>query len=150
MIHTVATVKEGVLSFHEPVLVSEELNKLEGHTVEVLIKPSKTRTSKQNNYYWGTVIYMIRERWEQLGYQAQDFNVASGNLTRELVHLVLSETYAQFDVYDPINQEVIGTTKLSTKEMSTYQFSQYVERLRQYAAENLDIDIPDPSYLYEL
>ncbi len=40
---------------------------------------------------------------------------------------------------------VIGTVAKSTTELSTDEFVIYLENVRNWAVESLDIDIPDPN-----
>ena len=40
--------------------------------------------------------------------------------------------------------EVLGTMSHTTKELSTADFKDYIERVRRFASVSLDLDIPDP------
>ena len=151
MIHISAKVVEGQLVPHEDLQFRNELRKLEGHDVEVTVQSIRIRSNPQNRYYWGTLLYMIREELEQEGYQASDLAAgASGNLTRDLVHEVMKELFAKQEIYHPVTGQVIAVTKRSTRDMSTKQFKDYIDNIRQWAVENLSLDVPDPTHLYSI
>ncbi len=151
MIHVTAKVVEGQLVPHEDLQFRNELRKLEGHDVEVIVRSVRIRSNPQNRYYWGTLLYMIREELEQAGYQAGDLvSDETGNLTRDLVHEVMKELFAKKEIYHPETGRVIATTKRSTRDMSTKEFKTYIDNIRQWAVENLSLDVPDPTHLYSI
>ena len=151
MIHSSAKVVDGQLVQHEDLQFRNEPRKLEGHDVEVTVQSIRIRSNPQNRYYWGTLLYMIREELEQEGYQASDLAAgASGNLTRDLVHEVMKELFAKQEIYHPETGQVIAVTKRSTRDMSTKQFKDYIDNIRQWAVENLSLDVPDPTHLYSI
>lgn len=151
MIHITAKVSEGILVPYEDLQFQNELRKLEGHDVEVIINSVRLRSNPQNRYYWGTLLYMIREELESTGYQAGDLAAGrTGNLTRDIVHEVMKELFAKQELYHPETGRVIALTKKSTRDMSTKEFKLYIDNIRQWAVENLGLDIPDPSHLYSI
>ena len=54
MIHVTAKVTDGSLVPHEDLQFRNELRKLEGHDVEIIIRSVRIRSNPQNRYYWGT------------------------------------------------------------------------------------------------
>ena len=151
MIHISAKVVDGLLVPYEDLQYQNELRKLEGHDVAVTIQSIRIRSSPQNRYYWGTLLYMIREELESSGYQAGDLAAGRvGNLTRDLIHEVMKELFAKQELYHPETGQVIALTKRSTRDMSTKEFKSYIDNIRQWAAENLSLDVPDPTHLYSI
>tara|TARA_B100000497_G_C7401978_1_gene254610 strand:+ start:76 stop:531 length:456 start_codon:yes stop_codon:yes gene_type:complete len=151
MIHITGKIKDGVLIPYEDLQFHNELRKLEGHDVEVTVNSVRLRSNPQNRYYWGTLLYMIREELVSSGYQAGDLVTGrTGNLTRDIVHEVMKELFAKEELYHPETGRVIALTKKSTKDMSTKEFKLYIDNIRQWAVENLSLDIPDPSHLYSI
>ena len=53
-------------------------------------------------------------------------------------------------IYHPETGQVIALTKRSTRDMSTKEFKSYIDNIRQWAAENLSLDVPDPTHLYSI
>jgi hypothetical protein len=52
--------------------------------------------------------------------------------------------FAQREKFNIITEEVEIET-ISTKDMTSIEFTNYVERIRQWAAEELGLEIPDPN-----
>ena len=123
----------------------EEIQTFENKEVIVTIEPLQKRTTPQNRYYWGVVVYMITQRLNELGYMKSDLTERTliGNLTRDDVHTFLKENFNRIDIISPVNGEVIGQSSASTKESSTKEFANYLEKISQWAAETLDIVIPE-------
>jgi hypothetical protein len=149
MIHVTAKVVNGDLRINEDLQFYNELAKIEGHDVEIIVNSIRLRSNPQNRYYWGALIYMIREELENAGYQAGDIRTGeTGNLTRDLVHDLMRDMFAKKEVFHPETGRVIAVTKKSTTEMTTKEFKVYIDNIRQWAAETLQLDIPDPTHLY--
>lgn len=94
----------------------------------------KKRSLPQNRYYWGVVIKEITLRLRELGHQELD---------DDTVHEMMKIKFN----YTPMTSaegEVLEIPK-STTGMTTTQFIEYMDRIRQWAAGFLDIDIPDPN-----
>jgi len=150
MIHITAKVTDGQVIPYEDLQYRNELAKLEGHDVAITVTSVRVRSNPQNRYYWGTLLYMIREELENEGFQANDLAGGSGNLTRSLVHELMKELFAKAEVYHPETGTIIAVTKKSTRDMSTKEFKLYIDNIRQWSAENLNLDIPDPTHLYSI
>ena len=123
-----ATVGEDLaIKFLNVAKVKTHLLPLRGETIEVTLeKRRKRRTDSQNSYYWGVVIKMIADT---CGYRT-------------------SEEYA--GIHSELKQKFLpksGRLQIakSTSSLNTVEFSEYIEKVRQWAAEELGIYIPDPS-----
>lgn len=102
--------------------------------VWTLVKPiTKTRSGKQNRYYWGVIIKMIAE--EICGYPAS-------NEDRDAIHKEMAKKFLGYAIVEKggFTFEVIrSTTDLNTKEMEEYH-----EHIRRWASEYLYLYIPLP------
>ena len=144
MIQTVGRIINGEIVPLEEMLWLNELKRLSGREVEIVIIPRPKRTLNQNAYYWGTIVYMIWTELKGRGLQASDLSTRTGDLLRNDVHDFLRSMFAQREKFNIITEEVEIET-ISTKNMTSIEFTNYVERIRQWAAEELGLEIPDPN-----
>lgn len=87
-----------------------------------------TRSIQANAYYWGVVLHLISD--------------CTGDTPDDL-HDYFKRRFNPKPL--AIAQEgEDAVTGGSTRDMNTNQFYEYIERIRQFAAEFLDINIPDP------
>lgn len=104
----------------------QHILKFRGKTVEITIEERKRRRSNEANaYYWGVVIKMIADT---CGYRT-------------------SEEFA--GIHSELKQKFLpkaGRLQIakSTSSLNTVEFSDYIEKVRQWAAEELGLYIPDP------
>lgn len=147
MIEVTAVIKNGTLKPDQQVQYVNELSKLEGKTVLITVVPVEVRSSKQNNYYWGTLIYMIHQDLVSKGWRADDLDTLEydGNLTKHQVHLYMRHKYLVADVFDPKTGNITGSTVRSTSDLTTKEFAEYIELVRLWAVEMLGLNIPDPN-----
>lgn len=147
MIEITASIKNGAIVPDQPVQYYNELAKLEGKSVQVQIQVTEVRSNKQNNYYWGTLIYMIHQDLLSKGWRANDIDTFDydGNLTRHHVHMYMRRKFLVFDHLDTATGNIDGIIMRSTSSLSTKEFGDYIEAVRQWAVELLDINIPDPN-----
>jgi hypothetical protein len=90
------------------------------------------RSIQQSRYYWGVVVEMLSEytgftpdemhEWLKMKFIPKKLAVCDGN----------GEVDGEF---------VVGG---STRKMTTTQFEDYMRTIREWAAEKLDVVIPDP------
>jgi len=125
-----ATVKNGKVIFHNLELLNGYLISLEKKEVEVVIrKKKKHRTNPQNAYYWACVVGNPNEK----GSPAEHFGYTAEELHEAYKFMFLRK-----------HAEGKPDTVRSTKDVSTVEFSAYVEQCRQFCAEE-GIYIPDPN-----
>lgn len=123
-----ATVEEDLtLRFLNVAAWKTHLLKFKGKTVQVTAENlRKVRSTEQNAYYWGVVVRMIADH---CGYR-----------TAEEVQGVHEELRRKFLTgHGPLS------VTPSTASLSTEEFSEYVEAVRRWAADELGIYIPDPN-----
>lgn len=109
------------------------LSTLKGKLVEISVKESRrTRSNQQLRWYWGCVLALVSEH---TGYTAEELHeyFKARFLPK---HVALCDGNGVV-----IDDRVIGgsTGKLTTKEMG-----EYCEAIREFAASELNINIPDP------
>jgi capsule polysaccharide export protein KpsC/LpsZ len=105
------------------------------YPVTIEVKPRKVyRTLPMNSYYWGVVIAMIVDRLRELGH----------DIDRDLTHEFLKGRFLYSELTDPNTGEVMKIPR-KTSELATEEFIEYMEHVKQFAAETLDIYIPDPN-----
>lgn len=105
----------------------------EGWQLEVSVKRLRaTRSLQQNAYWWGVCVQLVSEH---TGY------------TPEEIHDIAKQMFIpkRLAVQDG-NGEIKGEFVVggSTREMNKLEFGEFIERFRQWAAETLDVVIPDP------
>lgn len=97
----------------------------------VKVSSCKTRSTNQNAYYWAVVVPLVYEGLRDLGYDL---------INHEQAHQVLKSLFLKEIIQSPI--EKIEVVK-STTELSTEQFSEYIERVARFCSEDLGIVLPE-------
>lgn len=127
-------IKEGVLKISNRAFFDNDLKLMSDCDVVVTIeKKSRKRTSQQNRYYWGVVILLCKRGFNELGHDLND----------EDTHTFLKSKFNPRDLIFQDTGEVF-TFGGSTTEMDTTDFNMYIEKIQQFAAEILNVNIPDP------
>lgn len=99
----------------------------------------KKRSNSQNSYYFGVVVTMVCLRLRDLG----------NDVTIEETHDFLKANFNYKEIVKPETEEVLKIP-LKTSELSTIEFSEYIERVIRFGAEFLDIQIPYPNEQMEI
>jgi hypothetical protein len=101
--------------------------------VIIEVKPEKKyRSVFQNSYYWGIVITSIATRLRELGH----------DVDKDLTHEFLKGKFLYTEMVT--DTEVVKIPR-KTSELTTTEFEEYVEMVKQFAAETLNVFIPDPN-----
>lgn len=143
MKHNGVITPQGALRIHNRPLFEEEVRAMSREkdlavTIEVKVKKYR-RSNEFNNYYWGVVVAMIVERLRELGH----------DVDRDLTHEFLKGRFLYSELTDPSTGEVLKIPK-KTSELATEEFKDYLEHVKQFAAETLDLYIPDPNEQLEI
>lgn len=100
-------------------------------------KPKKSRSNSQNRYYWGCVLTLVQNGLLD----------ATGELRSvENIHYKIL-----LPLFAPLNEIVNKDTgetiseRLSSSEMTTTQFCEYILEIQKWGSEFLGIDIPSPN-----
>jgi hypothetical protein len=138
MKHNGVITPQGALRIYNRPLFDEEVRAMSREkdlavTIEVKVKRN-VRSDVQNAYYWGVVVAMIVERLRELGH----------DVDRDLTHEFLKGRFLYSELTDPNTGEVMRIPR-KTSELATGEFMDYLEHVKQFAAETLDIYIPDPN-----
>jgi hypothetical protein len=102
---------------------------------EVLVRVERvhaTRSKSQNAWYWGVIVELISEH---TGY------------TPDEVHELLKAKFIPKKLaVAKDNGEIVGEFVIggSTRKLNKLTFGEYCEAIRRWAAQDLDIVIPDP------
>lgn len=131
MIFQVA-ISNGKLSITNRKRFDQDISSLKDGPYEILIRRKNRRSNPQNNYYHGIVITEIRIRLTELGHRIED----------EQVHELLKAKFLSV----PISNESGEVEYIpgSTAGLNKEEFSQYLEKVIEWAAEFLGIEIPEP------
>ncbi len=132
-----ACVKNGRLRFHNRRAFDEQVRQFrEGAEVEIEVTIRRaTRSHQQNRFYWGVIVQVISEHTGYTPDEVHEF----------LKMKFIPKRLALADSNGEIQGEfVIGG---STRKMNTVAFGEYMTACRQFAAETLDCQIPDPDSL---
>lgn len=103
-------------------------------------KVRKPRSNDQNAWLWGCIYPMLLDGMIDAGWEFANV---------EQLHEFFK---AQMTADQVVNRETgeVVTFPSSTAKMDTVTFSTYCEKLREYAREYLNIDIPDPDKYWRL
>lgn len=105
-----------------------------GNKYLLTAKKVNKRSDNQNRYYWGCCVAMIRDRMIELGNEVDS----------ELVHDFLKDRFNSKEIFDK-NGTIIGSIGDTTTKLNKSEFEEYLEKVKRFAAEVLDIIIPDPN-----
>lgn len=132
-----ASVKGGRLFFHNRRAFDEQVRQMrDGAQVEVAINVRRTvRSLKQSAWYWGVIVEAISDHTGYTPDEVHEF------LKAKFIPKKLAVCDGNGEVVD---EYVLGG---STRKMNTVQFGEYCESVRRWAAETLDVNIPDPEAL---
>lgn len=128
-----AQVRKGKLYIRDRETFDEAIRRLDDRwMLEVTVKRLRaSRSQRQNRYWWGVCVALVSEH---TGY------------TPEEIHEIAKQMFLprKLAVCDG-NGEVKGEFVMggSTRTLNTAEFSEFVERFKQWAAETLDVAIPD-------
>jgi hypothetical protein len=107
---------------------------MDGVYIVGITKSRRGRTNNQNEWLWGCVYPLLLEGLLDAGWEFT---------TVEQVHEYFKSMLASAVVVNRDTGEVVEIPQ-STAQMDTVQFSSYVQKLRDYASEYLNVEIPDP------
>lgn len=101
----------------------------------------KKRSGQQNRYFHGLVIPLIQQRLQELGWK----EAISETWVKDLVKLQCLKT----ETVNELTGEVMPSIK-PTSGLSTSEFMELLADIQQWAAEKLDLYIPDPNEQTEI
>lgn len=130
-------VDDGKLKIRGRRMFDEALSSWKDCEVSVTIeKKHATRSQQQSRYYFGVVLALIAEH---TGYTVDELHEwAKAKFLPK--HLALTDGNGTI-----VDEHIVGG---STTKLNKLEFGEYVEEIRRFAAESLDINIPDPDPNY--
>ena len=133
-------VKDGKITLPKR-LRGEVCQAFEGRNIQVVFtRKRKARSSLQNAYYWAVVVPMILEEFINLGHDLQ-----AGNAEHiEAVHGFLKARFLTGKTICDANQVEINLPP-TTRDLSTVDFMDYLDNVCRWAAESLNLTIPEPN-----
>lgn len=108
---------------------------LTGRFTITIEKTKRKRSDRQNRFFHGVIVEMFSDRLLELGWREAKSKV----WTKEYI----KKEVLMKDYYNELTGEVKSMPG-KTSELSTSEFKELVADCQQYAAENLDLYIPDP------
>jgi hypothetical protein len=131
-IEALGKVEGGRMTLHNRKRFEQELATVKDCEIILVIKKRGRRSNQQNRYLWGVVYAECRHAFLDLG----------SRMTPEQVHIFFKRLFLPERIVDK-DGTVIGEWEGSSAELNKEEFSDYIEQIRAWAAENLSIDIPD-------
>lgn len=127
-------IANGELKIKNKDKVLRDIKTLKDGFVIIEMKYAKQRSTKQNKYYWGIIVFLIRKRLEELG------NVFNDTETHEFLK-------DKFNSKMVIGEggEMIGEFGQSTSVLTKEQFSDYIEKIISWSNDFLGLEIPFPN-----
>lgn len=119
-------------------LVLNAINHFNGKQITVTFsKLKKIRSNNQNSFYWGVVLPLVQNGLLEATGELR----SSENIHYRILLPLLAPTV---DLINKDTGEII-TEKLTSSEMTTTQFMEYILEIQKWAAEFLGINIPNPN-----
>lgn len=137
----VCPVVDGRLPERDAKRIGSAIRGLDGKRVVISIEEAKkTRSSQQNRYYWGVVVKLITDT----------FRDAGNMVNAEDVHDFLKQHVGKLSQVLVTAEGEVFRGPGSTARLTTTEFSNYIEAVRAWAADVLDLKIPSPDEASEL
>ena len=125
----------GDLRFSQRSSFLSDLKQLkDGDYILSIERKKRKRSLSQNAYYWGVVVENVKSGLLDIGYR----------MTKEDTHEFLK---GKFHIIEKVNENTGEILKAvgGTSEMTTSQMMDYFSEITQWAAEYLNIQIPQPN-----
>ena len=125
---------DGVLTLRNRKQLKEDLKELKGKNVTVTIeKTKKNRSAEQNRWYWACIALLS----DHTGYD------------KNKMHEIVKYKFLKGELVDIKTGEVYEYLK-SSADLTTTEFSVFMEQLIQWSAESLQVVLPLPGEQLEV
>jgi hypothetical protein len=132
-VHPAYVDEQAKLTLDSPVVFKQAMREFAGKPVELTVRQKRNRRSdRQNAWYWGQVLHLIAEHTGHMPEELHEYCKA------RFIPKRLAICDGNGVVLD---ERVVGG---STGKLSTVEMADYCEAVRQWAAEDLNVVIPDP------
>lgn len=119
-------------------LIKSAIQSFEGKDIEITIeRKRKNRSNSQNAYYWGCVLPLVQQGLIDATGETRDLNSIHYQILLPL--LSVDREIVNTDTGQVINE------KITSSEMTTTEFMEYILSIQKWSAEFLNINIPDPN-----
>jgi hypothetical protein len=134
---TLSIDKEGQPRIQEKAMWQQWCSDHKGKKCQVIVKPLSRKSDPMRRYYFGVVVEMYRTEFRKLGH----------NLTKDDTHEFIKTLCPSMkrEMVLPTGEIVTRWQSIADPSFSNTDFMDYLAELQQYAAENLDLIIPDPN-----
>lgn len=119
-------------------MVLDLIKSFEGSDVVISFeKPKKKRSNPQNAFYWGVCIVLVQ----------QGLKDATGEFrSADNIHYnILLPLFAPLRELVNTTSGEITSERLTSSDMTTTQFAEFIMEIQNWAKEFLNIDIPNPN-----
>ena len=134
-VETIGTVKNGVLTIVNRQRFQQELTEMKDCDVSITIKKKGKRSNQFNRFYFGVLLKEIMIELTARGYQIESV---------EDLHLMMKLKFNCEKVVDYDSGELIMELPKPTRTMNHEEYSEFVEKVRMWAASVLGIYVQDP------
>lgn len=122
--------------------VLDLIRQLENSQVEVCIRPRRNYTSNpQRRFYRGVCIRLLAMTMRESGINGPH----GGPITDEQVHEMCAQRWLRRTVVISTDTGECMDIVMSTSNLTTGEMTEYIEHVRKWAMDTLDLDIPDPN-----
>jgi len=129
-------IKEGKLHIINRNIFDNDIARMDGKSVEIVIQPKKkTRSNQQNRFYWSVVVALIKEGFVNMGHE---------DVTAEDVHSFLKSRFLSKEIVNNDTGEIVNIPT-GTSNLSTTDFMTFIDKCMKFASEYLGVVIPEPS-----
>jgi len=124
-------IQNGKLTIYDEEGYSKYLSNLQGEVEIIVQRKKKKRSNRQNSYYWACIKMIADE---------------TGHTPIEIHNILKYEFLRDITIVNGKCYEFVE----STTKLDTYGFSMdYMERIKHWAASELNINLPSPDEYYE-
>lgn len=141
-ISIISTVENGNLKRNRK-LIKDAISSFEGREIEITLqRKRKTRSNPQNNFLWGAVLPLVQHGLAESCGEIRD--------AQSIYRNILLPLFAP--VREVINTETgeVLSERITSSEMSTTEFCQFIMEIQKWSAEFLGVVIPDPGQSTEI
>lgn len=128
-------VENGKLKLRNRKQFDEDIRHFEGKDVELTFERKRSKRSiPLNRYYWGVVVELIQKAFIDLGHDVE----------KEDVHEFLKQRFNGKEIINVNSGEILHIGQ-STAQLTNTAFMNYMESIKQFSAEFLNVYIPEPN-----
>ena len=110
-----------------------------GKPIKITVEQNKVkRSDQQNRYYWAVVLPYVRDGFIDLGN-----NLQRNGESIMLIHKLMKSKFLDNGIAIADANGEVHMTEPTTSTLNKEEFSEYVDRIKEWSTEYLNIYIPD-------